>query len=145
MRVIEYLNNQISAGVSIPDAIKSVYMVSCDGKIRNALLDLSAIYASTNNIDLALEEFRSNFDIEEVDSLCVALKQGMETGETKKLLSRQEKIMFKQYFTYVQSETERCKVLGAIVISMLAFIVITMIVVPMFMDLNNALSSIFAS
>jgi hypothetical protein len=144
-KIYRYLHNQVTSGVSITDAVKTVYLVAGNDKLRAPLLDLSARYARTLDINTTLEEFSSNFDLQEVNSLCTALKQGILTGDTRDLLARQEQIMFKQYFNYIQSETELCKVKGAAVIIMLSLIIIIMIVVPMFIDVDFAMKSIFSN
>ncbi|NTV90110.1 MAG: hypothetical protein HGA22_07090, partial [Clostridiales bacterium] len=69
----------------------------------------AAKYELTLDIDESLEEFRENFDAYEAEMLCTALRQGIETGDNSELLARQEDMMFKKYFNYIQAETDNCK------------------------------------
>jgi len=142
-KIYRYLHNQISSGVSVTDAVKTVYKVADNNRLQDNLILLAARYARTLDINSALEEFKSNYSLQEVESLCVALKQGIETGDNKDILERQEKLMFSQYFNYIQAETEACKRKRALIIAVYAFIIIVMLAVPMINDAADAVSKIF--
>jgi hypothetical protein len=107
------------------------------------LLRLVARYELTLDIDTALEEFKSGFSVHEAETLCVALKQGIETGDNQELLARQEDVMFKKYFNYIQAETDSCKTRSMMAAMMFTAIVVILIVVPLFNDASEALGRIF--
>lgn len=142
-KIYKYLHNQISSGVKVTDAVKTVYEVIDDKQLRNILIRLAARYELTLDIDNALLDFRSNFDISEAETLCIALKQGIETGDNQELLARQEDVMFKKYFNYIQAETDSCKNRSLTAVAMFTAIVVIMIVVPLFNDLTEAVGKIF--
>lgn len=142
-KIYKYLHNQISSGVRIPDAIGTVYEVIDDMKLRSIMIRFAAIYELTLDIDKALEEFRMNFDTHEAETLCVVLKQGIETGDNQELLSRQEDVMFKKYFNYIQAETDSCKTRSLLSAVMYTAIVVLMIIIPLINDTTDALNSIF--
>lgn len=142
-KIYKYLHNQISSGVKATDAIKTVYEVVDDSQLKNVLIRLAARYELTLDIDNALGDFRANFDIQEVETLCVALKQGVETGDNQELLARQEDVMFKKYFNFIQAETDGCKTRSLLAVAMFTAIVVIMIVVPLFNDMSAAVSKIF--
>ncbi|HEX2945147.1 MAG TPA: type II secretion system F family protein [Clostridia bacterium] len=142
-KVYKYLHNQITSGIKPTDAIRSVYEVTDDKELRSILIRLAARYELTLDIDSALEEFRSNFDAHEAETLCVALKQGIETGDNKELLARQEDVMFKKYFNYVQAETDSCRNRSLAAAAVFVAIVVVMIMVPMLKDTGEAIGKIF--
>jgi len=142
-KIYKYLHNQISSGVKVTDAIKTVYEVVDDRELRSILVKLAARFELTHDIDAALEEFSSNFELQEAQTLCVALKQGIETGDNQELLARQEEVMFMKYFNYIQMETDNCKLKSTIAAAMFTAVIIIMVVVPLLRDMSDALSKIF--
>ncbi len=142
-KIYKYLHNQISSGIKPTDAIRSVYEVTEDKELKGILIRLAARYELTLDIDSALEEFRSNFDVHEAETLCIALKQGIETGDSKELLAKQEDVMFKKYFNYIQAETESCRNRSLAAAAVFVAIVVVMIIVPMLKDTGEAIGKIF--
>jgi hypothetical protein len=142
-KIYKYLHNQISSGVKPTDAVRTVYEVTDDRELRGILVKLAARYELTLDIDIALEEFRSNFDTHEAETLCIALKQGIDTGDNKDLLARQEDIMFKKYFNYIQAETDSCRNRGVAAAAVYVAIVAVMIIVPLLDEVGQAVGKIF--
>lgn len=144
-KIYKYLHNQISSGVKPTDAVRTVYEIVEDAELRDIMIRLAARYELTLDIDKALEEFRTNFDAHEVETLCIALKQGIDTGDNQDLLARQEDIMFKKYFNYIQTETDSCRNRCVAAASVFVAIVVVMIAVPMLNDVGEAAGKIFIS
>lgn len=142
-KIYKYLHNQVSSGIKVTDAVKTVYEVIEDRELRGILIRLAARYELTLDIDAALEEFKTSFTVHEAETLCVALKQGIETGDNQELLARQEDVMFKKYFNCIQAETDSCKTRSMLAAAMFTAIVVIMIVVPLFNDAAEAVGSIF--
>lgn len=142
-KIYKYLHNQISSGVKVTDAIRTVYEVIEDKNLRKVLIKLAARYELTLDIDASLNEFKSNYDIQEAETLCVALKQGVITGDNKELLERQEDIMFKKYFNYIQAETDSCRIRATITTGVFAAVIVIMITVPLVNDVYEAVGKIF--
>lgn len=144
-KIYKFLHNQISSGVKVNDALKTVYQIIEDREIRQTLIKLAAAYELTLSIDNALEEFSSCFDNHEAQTLCVALKQGVETGDNQDLLARQEQVMFNKYFNYIQAETDSCAIRSVIAVVMFTSIIVIMIAVPLINDAADAVGKIFVS
>ncbi len=144
-KIYKYLHNQISSGIMPTDAVRSVYLTVEDKELRDILIQLSARYELTLDIDDAIKEFLSNFDVQEAETLCVALKQGIETGDNQNILSRQEQFMFSRYFNYIQAETDGLRLRGTMSVIMFASITVIMIAVPLFKDVVEATSKIFVN
>lgn len=142
-KIYKYLHNQISSGVKPTDAVRSVYEVIEDSELRGIMVRLAARYELTLDIDATLKEFRSNFDVHEAETLCIALKQGIDTGDNKELLARQEDIMFKKYFNYIQAETDSCRNRCVGAAAVFVAIVVVMIIIPMVGEIGQAVGKIF--
>jgi Flp pilus assembly protein TadB len=142
-KIYKYLHNQISSGIRVADAIKTVYEVIEDKKLRKIFIKMAASYELTLDIDTALQEFKSNYDAQEADTLSIALKQGIITGDNRELLARQEDIMFKKYFNYIQAETDNCKFRSAAAVALFCAIIVIMIAIPIIKDVIDAVDNIF--
>ncbi|MGI6668006.1 MAG: type II secretion system F family protein [Acetivibrionales bacterium] len=142
-KIYKYLHNQVSSGIKPTDALRSAYEVTDDRELREILIRLAARYELTLDIDSALEEFRSNFDMHEAETLCIALKQGVETGDNKELLAKQEELMFNKYFNYIQAETDDCRNRSLAAAAVFVAIVSIMIIVPLLNEMGRAIGSIF--
>jgi len=144
-KIYKYLHSQISSGVRVTDAIKTVYEVIEDTSLKEILIQLAARYELTLDIDACLDEFKSNFGVSEAETLCVALKQGIMTGDNQELLARQEEVMFNKYFNYIQAETDSCRTRTTIAAALYTSIIVLMIAIPLFNDVTEAVGSIFAN
>lgn len=144
-RIYKYLNNQVSSGVKVDDSITNVYEVITDESLSTLLLRLGEYYNMTKDIDEALEDFKQNFSIPEADALCVAIKQGIDTGDNRNILQRQEETMFRKYLNYVQAETKSRQIIILISAIFLLGIVIAFIFIPMIGDIVGSFDKIFIS
>jgi len=142
-KIYKYLHNQISSGVKVTDALKTVYEVVEDRNLKDALLRMAARYELTFDIDASLNEFKSVYNSYEGESFCVAIKQGILTGDNQGLLARQEEIMFKKYFSYIQAETDACRMRSIIAAVVFTAIIVIMILIPLFFQAGNAIEQIF--
>lgn len=142
-KLYKFLHNQISAGVQISDAIKSLYEVSEEKKLRLILIKLAGAYGRTLDIDYALEEFMTYFDIPEAQTLAVALKQGIDTGDNQGILQRQEEVMFNKYIDYIQAETDVCRTRSTMAVIFFVVIIVIMVCVPMYNDMITGITKIF--
>lgn len=142
-KIYRYLHNQVSSGVMVSDAIKTVYKVVQDKQIQKTLIELSARYALTSNIEDSLEVFYSTFGNEEVETLCLAIKQGIDTGDNKDILLRQENYMFSKYFSYIQAETDRSSFKSLVAALLFILILMVMISVPLIQEGAEGITNIF--
>lgn len=142
-RIYKYLHNQVLAGVKVTDAIKSVYEVVDDKELKYILIRFAARYDLTLDIDESLKDFCSYFNTLESETLAVAIKQGVDTGDNQNILMRQEEVMFSKYLNYIQMETENAKTKAGWAMVFYMLIIIIMIAVPMLKDMQESLKLIF--
>jgi len=67
----------------------------------------------------------------------------VDTGDNRELLERQEDIMFKKYFNYIQAETDSCRNRSVVAAAVFVAIVAVMIIVPMLGEMSRAAGKIF--
>ncbi len=144
-RIYRYLHNQIASGIKITDAITTVYETVNDNDIRNILMKFSATFLLTMNIEEALREINERFGGNEAATLCMALREGVKTGDSELMLKRQEDVMFNKYFNRLEADTEKSRTYCILSAIMFCAILVIMASVPVVMDLIDALNSIFIS
>ncbi len=142
-RIYQYIFNQTSSGIRIHEAIGNLYEIIDEGALREALLKMSAKYELTRDIDAAVEEVRACFSFQEAETLCIALKQGVATGDNSNMIARQEEVMFNKYLNHIQTETDFCKTKCLIIVSVFVIIMVIMVSIPLFMDVTESMSKIF--
>ncbi|MDD4494737.1 MAG: hypothetical protein PHV32_10425 [Eubacteriales bacterium] len=142
-KIYKYLHNQVSSGIKVTDAVKNVYEVIDDKYLKKQLLRLSAEYDLTLDMDKCLGEFEAKMDCDDAAALCTAIKLGVDTGDNSELLARQEEVMFKKYFNFIQAETEVCRSKSVIAVSMFSLIIVIMVVIPLFNSALESMNNIF--
>lgn len=144
-RIYRYLHNQIASGIKITDAITTVYETVNDADIRAILVKFAATFQLTMNIEEALGEITARFGGNEASTLCMALREGVKTGDSEMMLKRQEDVMFNKYFNRLEAETEKSRTICILSATMFCAILVIMASVPIVMDLIEALDGIFIS
>ena len=142
-KIFKFLLNQISSGILVTDAIKSMYMIVSDSKLKSCLIDVSAYYTQTTDIINALEILKEQYRGVEVDTLCVAIQQGINTGRNHETMRRMEALLFKKYIYHIKRETDAKQHKSFLAVLLLCLIIILMISIPIVIDILNAFNQIF--
>lgn len=77
---------QNTAGVFIGNALKDLYMIVKNKRLKKALTELSAEIIFTNNIDKALDNFSLKFHSSYIDTFVMTIKQILLTGKAQDIL-----------------------------------------------------------
>lgn len=87
--VYNSLAMQIKAGIFLTDALTEAYTYRNieNQRLYDALQELSGNILLKKDVETALEELQSSFDNRQIDSLCIILKQALESGQAVELLS----------------------------------------------------------
>lgn len=83
--VYDTLRIQTKAGVYITQVITDCYLVVQNKRLKIAFLRLTSDIAAKNDLEEALDTFRSKFDNEYINTLVVVIKQSMKTGQASKM------------------------------------------------------------
>lgn len=142
-KVYKFIQNQVSSGVKVTDALKSTYEVIDDIVLKQIFTRMVGVYELTHDIDQAMDEFRELYNIPEAHTFCIAVKQSVQTGESGNLMASQEDIMFRRFFNYIRVETDACRTKSILAVLMLVLVIIIMIAVPLLNDVSSAAGKVF--
>jgi len=142
-RIYRYLRNQIEAGIKMTDAVTTVYVTINDKELRKILIKFTAVFRLTVDIEEALDEITACFGGNEAATLCMAIREGVKTGDSAGILKRQEDVMFNKYFNRLEADTEKSRTVCIITAAMFCIILVVMASVPILLDLMDAFGSIF--
>lgn len=84
--VYDTLRIQTKAGVFINKAISECYLIVSNERLKEGLLMLSSKLNKDNDIELALDEFKSRFKNPYIDTFCIVIQQSLESGQTIQIL-----------------------------------------------------------
>ncbi len=142
-KLYKYMSNQIDAGVLPKDALLSIHEVVEDKLLKEILYKACGAYQFTMNpLDASLY-ITKYIKSQEASSFAIYIKDIAFEGQNKEITDRLEQHMFNRYFAYIQRKTERVKIKSMITTITFCAIIVIMIMVPMYMDVQKALNSIF--
>lgn len=144
-KIYKFIYNQVSSGVRLHDCIIGLYDVIDDKQFKRVLINMSAVYSQTSNIDLSLESITDMYPGIDSIMLCSAIKQGVHIGNNMETIERQEKLAFNKYFIYIKNETEKIRFRGFISMTLFAVIIILLLSIPLLYEMKEATSKIFVN
>ena len=80
------LRIQTKAGVYLTSSLTECYLVVKNPRLKTALLDLNNYIMIKNDVYTGIEEFNMKFDSPFVNTFCIVIKQGIESGKTVQVL-----------------------------------------------------------
>lgn len=142
-KIFKFIINQISSGILVSDALQSMFLIVRDLKLKNCLIEVSAYYAHTTDLNSALMILKDSYTGVEVDTLCVAIEQGIQTGGNFETLIKMEELLFKKYIFQIKHDTELRKKRGILAVLLLCMVIVLMVAIPIAMDILEAFDQIF--
>ncbi|MCH4200935.1 MAG: hypothetical protein LKF87_11240 [Clostridium tyrobutyricum] len=98
-----------SAGMDLGTALSEVFDIANCKRLKEKLIELSIEISLTKNIPNALDRFAQNFNITEIDSFVISLKQAVRTGRSKELLDSQSELLKDAALARVSVKTKEIK------------------------------------
>lgn len=142
-KIFKFLMNQTSSGIKVSDALQGLYQIVDDKELRRNLIEVSACFGHTADLHQALNLLKSNYNGIEVQTLCVAIEQGIDTGSNYETLIKMEGLLFKKYIYQIQKDTVLRKKRGVLATLYLCIVVVLLVAVPVVMDMLTAFNKIF--
>jgi uncharacterized protein YegL len=142
-KIFKFLMNQTSSGIKVSDALQALYRIVKDKELRKQLIKVSACYGQTANLHESLNHLKLKYKGVEVDTLCVAIEQGIDTGTNYETLVKMEGLLFKKYLFQIKQDTVLRKKRGVLAALYLCIIVVLMVGIPILMDMVSAFNKIF--
>lgn len=142
-KIFKFMLNQVSAGVRMSDALMKLYIVVNDKHLKECLIDLSAYYSQTSDLNTSLNILRRDYKGSEVDAFCVAVEHGIFMGSNYNTLKNLEELLFSKYIYQIKHETKLKKKRSLLSGIFLCSSIVLMIIVPIIIDMFRALEAVF--
>ncbi len=120
-----------------------MYRIVDDNSLKNCLIEVAAYYSKTTDLTASLLILKTAYKSLEVDTLCMAIEQGIYTGANYETLKKMESLLFKRYINQIKLETKWRKKRSILSVLLLCSIMILMIAIPVIIDMSNAFNQIF--
>lgn len=84
--IFDTLKIQTKAGVFLSYSLSECYLIVKNARLKAAMLEMTNKIVIKNDIESAVTEFGKNFDNAYIDTLCITIKQSMESGKSVQIL-----------------------------------------------------------
>jgi len=142
--VIDSLRIQVLSGIPLTSAIQELYKIPKNKSLKRLLELLSARYSITKDMTMAVEEFRRNFDVVEIEGLCLTLEQNETTGSSLGLLQNQSEILQANYIFKIQKDTKNKEYIVIFAMILILVNIASIILYPIISQINQSLKTIFS-
>lgn len=138
--VYDTLRIQTKAGVYITSVLTDCYLVVKNKRLKSAFLKLTSDIAAKNDINTALDDFRSKFRNEYIDTLVIIIKQSMQTGQAAKMFDdiREQISDINAAMIINEKNSINSKIIAVQMIVYVAIIVVTIYIT--FISITNGLN-----
>ena len=92
-KMYDLLSIQDAAGINIGMALTDLFDVVKNKRLKFRLIELSANIIVTKNLETSLDSFMGNFNLPELESFVIGIKQSQKTGASKELIENQGEIL----------------------------------------------------
>lgn len=105
--VYDLINLQTMAGVNIGHALVEAYTVCKHKRLKKSLIKLAAKINLSKNIERALEEFKDEYNLEEIDSFVSTIEECVSSGSYEETIDDQSAAIKTINSFYIQKQTEK--------------------------------------
>lgn len=84
--IFDTLKIQTKAGVFLSYSLSECYLIVKNARLKAAMLEMTNKIVIKNDIESAVTEFNKNFENAYIDTLCITIKQSMESGKSVQIL-----------------------------------------------------------
>lgn len=144
LNVVNSISLQLSAHLTLKDSLKKQFENCKNKDFKKAILEFSMKYElSEFNIDDALDELKSKFDILEINMFCNSLKEYNKVGDIIEILENLSNVLKIRYIEKIR-ETTRTKVLYitfGVIVALGNIILLTFY--PLFTSIGQGFNTIF--
>lgn len=142
-KLYKYILNQAAAGVRPSDSMRKMYEVVSEKKLKRIMKDACAKYSVSLDTEILSGEITRSIDTPEARSFAMSIRDRLFETNDQELMERFEQLMFNRYFASIQRETDSVKTRCLVTVVLLCSVIVVMVLVPTFLDVQNALNSIF--
>lgn len=143
-KLYKYIENQMEAGVLPKDALLNMHIVIKDKKLNEIIKGASAAFSISLNPKSASAHIERYVKTQESENFTMYLNNILFELDNKEVTNKLEQLMFNRYFAYVQRETDQVKTKSMLTVIIFCAIMVAMIGIPMYLDVQEALNSLFS-
>lgn len=141
--IYDILDIQTVAGINLGIALTQVFDIPKSKRFCKDLMELSAEINLTKNIESALDNFIQKYDLVELDSFVLAIKQSIKSGRNRELLANQSEILKENNLLNISEKTKDVDK-WVLVVGILVFLGIAAILALSFaVQVSNSFTNIF--
>jgi len=144
LKVVNSISLQLSANVSLKNALKYQYENCINKDMKKAMIEFSTCYElSELNIDTAIKSLKNNFEILEIDMFCNALSEYNKTESIIEILDNLAKTLDDKKLEVIKENT-RSRIIYITFGVIIALInIILLIFYPLFISIGDGFNNIF--
>ncbi len=142
--VVETLYLQMSAYVSLKEALRGLHEVCRNKDFKKALIRLSATYElSEMNIERAANQLKESFDLIEIDMFAAALKQQIIMGSSLEVLNNLSRILKENYLDKLNIKTKVKILYITLGVTLVLVNIMALTFYPIFINVGETMRDIF--
>jgi len=103
--ICDILDIQTAANVQLGLALTEVYDIPKSKRFRNALMELAAEINLTKKPETALDNFNKCFNVVELESFILSIKQALITGKSKEIIANNSEVLKENNIFNIQKKT----------------------------------------
>lgn len=143
-KVYRFLCTQLNAGHSAVEILRHVHLAAADKSMRNALNAFTGAYFRTLNFERSALELTQRYPIRAAETLLTILRQGIESGEAKEMIQRQEEVMIQQYLESIALKNDQRQIQLILLVILSGSITFLILAIPLALQMLEALEMLFA-
>ncbi len=144
LNVVEALYLQMSAYVSLKEALRGLHEVCRNKDLKKALIRLSATYElSEMNIERAANQLKESFDLLEIDMFAAALQQQIVMGSSLEVLNNLSRILKENYLDKLNIKTKVKIIYITLGVTLVLVNIMALTFYPIFINVGETMKEIF--
>jgi Flp pilus assembly protein TadB len=142
-KIYRFLDEQVSAGIKVTDALRGLPEAVRDPIVQPILIQFVALYELTLDPDPSFAILRESFTGPDVDLLATHVRQCLQTGIAGRSLVRMEELLFTRTFGLLQQETRQIRT-SLLLTALLALIpALLLFLYPLLHEAAQAVQTVF--
>ncbi len=142
-KIYRFLDGQISAGISVTDALRGLARAVREPLVKQGLDQFSAIFEMTLDVEQAISCLDKIFARSDCDLLAAHIRQCLATGVAGKGLVRTEELLFSRAFAQMQAQTSGIRSRLALIAAAALLVLLIIFLYPLLHGAFNAVQTIF--
>lgn len=108
--IYDILDIQSFAGINIGIALTEVFAMAESKRLKEDLMELSAEINLTKNVEQSLDKFIEKYDLIELESFVLGVKQSLESGRNREIFANQSEILKENNLLDISEKTKQINI-----------------------------------